>query len=97
MGTTFLLLSIGISGCLQIEERLDFNVFLPTDSSVAKFFRKHDQEFPNDGYVADIFIQGDPIRNRTLLKRVDLLVAKLQRLVDEGQVLRGEFSPRHHR
>ena len=54
--TTCILLGFGVWGCTLIRQEFDPVLFLPGDSYLRKFLAVHEEQFPSDGWEAEVFM-----------------------------------------
>ena len=83
-----LLLAFGIIGCINIEVKFDWLQLLPKDSYLRQLKRAAEVLYPNDGWHGEVFTGK---LNSTDLQNVENLTARLHKLKNLGETIKGNI------
>ena len=85
--SSFLLLVVGIFGCININVKFKYQQLLPEDSYLRQLIKATDILYPNDGFHGYVYTGS---LNSSNLGNVEDLIMRLQRLKGSGNVLKGK-------
>ena len=73
----FTCLGFGVYGCISIDQAFDALKMLPSSSYLTHFHSLYDKDYPNDGWVADVYSSKIGVED---LENIDKLVSGLKDL-----------------
>ena len=82
------LTAVGAGGSALIRQKFDPVLLLPAESYLRQWKLLHDQMFPENGAVADIYTGHI---NHTHLEHLETMVKSLQEIADKKQFIRGVY------